>query len=458
MIAPDRPVPRPLRPSSASGPSSQAVMISRGRKLSVFGLFVVFLAMNISKWYIDAGFRISYYIPVMGLWLLLALHSPGLSRWVNRGPITLFITLKLLLVAGLFLHFACVAVMSDLRAPGLYAKGISVELINGGFIVALILFLTRIEFHERQTVLRMYVWAAVVTAGYSLAQAVLAYGFGLDFDAIVATYLPLWDSAPPSMRDDVFGLISRGGRAYFRLTGPTGDPNINGSLLALALPALMYSGISRNKIRVGLAALFVFTIILLTVSNTAIPLAILVLVAFAVYVRRGAGTLPRTVVAMLVVAGVVLVFQQGAVIQEVLRFKLASGGTASSHLEIGREAIRIWLQHPLGIGLNNFSVHSDYLSTHNSYLRILVELGPLALVAMVCWIAYCAFVCFRLKTHLGFSAGCSVIVLALASIGHDIFLRFEFQLPIYLLTTIAVLQKQDLESLRGVRADEQVSI
>ncbi|MEN1924737.1 O-antigen ligase family protein [Luteimonas sp. MJ293] len=105
-------------------------------------------------------------------------------------------------------------------------------------------------------------------------------------------------------------------------------------------------------------------------------------------------------VAMLVVAVIGASLLPDSVIQRIdeTRQISASGavsydGSTESRLEIWRGAFSMLADHPAGVGLGRFREHiGDYtvyagMDTHNGFLRVLAECGPLAL-AMMLWLVW----------------------------------------------------------------------
>lgn len=404
-------------------------------------LVVVFFAANISKWFIDIGFRINYYVPILIIWSAgAALYIFCTKAPVSKGIRTL-ILLKVIYVGCMLITLPMVVASSQPESMAMYLKGTTMAIVNAGFIVVMLLFLSRLDEKRRGTVINAYLWAVVAYLGYNLAQILGAYVYGVDLDILVTRFLPLWGQEVPSLSREAYGL---GGTTFFRFNGLAGDPNVNGVIILMAVPVVLLCGTGKGTLVRWVLTLTCLGVILLTLSNTAFILTLLTLVVLGLRHGRRARKLVLLVLGCAAGFAVYLAARHGEMLDEIVHFRWEGRGTAFSHLEIGDQALALWYQHPLGVGVNNFAVYApDTYSAHNSYLQTLVELGPLGVMLALIWILYCLQACYREKTNLGRAALMSVGILALAAMGHDMLYRFEFQLIVHVLVALALLSRHE---------------
>lgn len=413
------------------------------RLLSVL-LVLVLVTSNVSKWYLDLGPRLSFYVPLLLLFTgLLAIDSLRRPLVVPR-PLRVLAGLKVLLVMAMALTLPIVVLES--RIPlALFSKGLANEFINAMGIIAVMFFAARLDSPARRRMRDWYLVAVGVSAVFTLAEGVAAYGFATDLDKLVTDYVPLWREDAPSIDEDIWGLS---GRRFYRLSGLTGDPNLNAVMFLLAMPILYLRLQERFSLRLVALLLLSLAIIGQTLSNTAISIALLLLTILNFHHLRRAKKAVAVTFLGLVGAAAYMWMYEHAVMQEILRFKLDPSGTTATHIEIALEALNIWRHNPLGVGINGFAVYSWYYSAHNSYLQALVELGPVGLIAMTAGAVYCTRLGLRARNAVGFATVLAGSTLLLSAVGVDVLRRPEFQLVIHMLAAFAVLDARDVARAR----------
>ena len=188
---------------------------------------------------------------------------------------------------------------------------------------------------------------------------------------------------------------------FTRAAGTLGSPNAAGSYLAfLVAPALALTicRLPRRLRWLGGAAFPLGTIaLILTLSRGSFlsaGIALMVLVAIGLHRRWFAAS---TIVAMAAVGTVAAVIFGPTL---VARLFGEDHGAAEARIPLMQIAFRVIGDHPLGVGLNNFtavlpayvgpefSTHFIY-SIHNYYLTIWAEIGPVGLLAFL-WIVFAA--------------------------------------------------------------------
>lgn len=431
------------------------------KKILIYSLFPVFLASNITKWYISVGdIRIYYAHLALLCWFSMAIPCMlRLGFRIPRGIKTLML-LKYIYIAVVLL--AIPSIFSEVGRPEFYTyiKGILVTGFEGLSIILMLVFATQLKTGERNTVVNLYLASITICIGYTFLQALAIYGHGVDLDIVVASHLPFWNGQTPGIAREVFGLASG---TYYRFNGFAGDPNLNGMTFLVATPIVFLRAVEKRSLLLGALFLVFVGTIVLTVSNTAILLTLPVLLLLSLKYWQRSRWVVITMGCVFAALGIIFTVRYGADFKETLqwKFKLAEGGTASSHLDIGREALSIWFHHPLGIGINSYPRYSSSYSAHDSYLQTLVELGPLGLAACIGWVLYCLVKCSQARENIGFVTALSVGALALGAVGHDLLNRFEFQLAINLLVAFVILNHQDRirrNAVSPMYADEPVGL
>jgi O-antigen ligase len=203
-----------------------------------------------------------------------------------------------------------------------------------------------------------------------------------------------------------------------RASGPIADANDYGFLMAAALPLVAYLFIEdRGRRRLwGVCVPVVLAALLATLSRGVI-VSISVLIIWAVLTRRiTVGGLLASAAVLVTVAGIA-VFAFAPLIDERLEQKgqIASDNIAS-RAALWESAIAMSEDRPLtGVGPGRFGAETvDYLRdnpvvlenpvTHNTYLEILAESGPLALGAFIAFLIG-TWVSLRRGERAGVAAG-----------------------------------------------------
>ena len=419
------------------------------KKLLILGLFPVFLLSLVSKWYIYLGFRIPYYLPVTAFWSLLALPIFCGRRMLIPAGLKLLIFAKFTYLAAIAISFLSLVDVSKSVAQLQFAKGFVMALIDTFLITSILLFLTKLNWLERIKILRLYVLAVTCLMAFMVTEALGIYIFRFDINERISELVPFWSGSVVSMEQDVFSIEALG--VLYRLTGFTGDPNNAGVILAVVLPLIFYCHTLRPRVSNTLFVLSVLFLIISTVSNTAIAVAGLFLLVQGTNNWKRRKLLVSGIAVALVLGVLFAVKMKSEALDELVSFKWgAEDGTASTHLTIAKDALEVWRQHPMGLGFNNFAVCSEDVSTHNSYVQAMVELGVIGIIATMFWIGTSLWLSHRSASAIGTVAVWTLVSLGIAANGHDLLYRFEFQLLANVLVAIAVMDRwQESTTLRA---------
>ncbi|MDO8836192.1 MAG: O-antigen ligase family protein [Vicinamibacterales bacterium] len=410
----------------------------RFRPVLMWLFFGVLVTANVSKWFLDLGMRVPFHLPLLAILTLLVAMQVGLRRWSFPKPLFMLAVIKCAPVVAIVMTIPVMMVerQSDLW---MFTKGLIHECIGTAGIIAILVFVASMDADERKRAVTLYLAAIALCSTFTVAEAIGAYGLGIDLDRIVTAFVPLWSGDPPSIDEDTWGF---GGRMFYRFSGLTADPNLNAITFLLAIP-ILYAQEHRRwaVLRAGLAAVW-FLIIFSSVSTTAVPLALVMVLALsAQHIRRSKRLVAVTVVSLFAVIAYFWNLESEA-ITHIIGIKLDPSGSLSSHLTIAGNSLALWLQHPMGVGPNNFAVYSSDFSTHNSYLGVLVETGPLGVVAIVAPFVYGLIICRRARTKLASAVALSLAALALSGMGHDVARRFEFQLVLFFLLAVVSMDSR----------------
>jgi hypothetical protein len=417
-------------------------------RVLTIGLLVVLFAANVSKWQMQVGVGVSYYYAPLLLWCLgmvLFLGRRGM-RVPREIKVLAGLKVSLLLAIALSAPWALSDPNPELTAA--FARGLAVTFVNVVGIVMVLVFAGAAGQRQRDKLLDGYLGVVAFCGAYTLSQGIAAYGFGVDLDETVSGWLPLIAADAASVGEDSWSEL---GTVFYRLTGLAGDPNLNATVFLIALPVAFYR-LREQRLLSGLVVLLGVAIIAQSLSLTVVPVAIMVLMAlyFRFGLRHPLSVLPL-VIGMAGAAWLAWVYvaEPFAIMG---RGRLQPGGSGSAHLRIMREAMRIWMDHPMGLGLNGFPLYSEQYSTHNSYLQKLVDLGVPGVLAALSVVLYSLRVALKRWRGFGFVAATSVVGLASVGVGHDVLNRFELEAVTLMLVALTITD--DREHLETAVASE----
>jgi putative inorganic carbon (hco3(-)) transporter len=184
-------------------------------------------------------------------------------------------------------------------------------------------------------------------------------------------------------------------------SGPIGDPNDFAMFLSGAIPLAIFFALSAKQRRgLWVAAVVVLIAADLATLSRGSLVGLGAVLLWAIISRRISlpGVLGGAVVVATVLAFAFLLFQP--LIQERLVQKsVAANQNVASREVFWQAAWHMALDHPIvGVGPNRFGVESEHYvrndpivlhdpAVHNSYLEILAEIGPFALVLFWCLMA-----------------------------------------------------------------------
>lgn len=194
-----------------------------------------------------------------------------------------------------------------------------------------------------------------------------------------------------------WGLVGFLAGANERASGPIVDPNDFGYLMAATLPLILYFATEKRPTRwlYALGLLVVMGAIFATLSRSVL-VGVVVALSWALFSRRiSVGGVVATTLAATTVLGIGLLAWSPLIGERVQQKSNVAGDNVASRAALWKGAIEMSMDHPLvGVGPGRFGQESvTYVRdnpeifrdpvTHNTYLEILAESGPLALAAFL---------------------------------------------------------------------------
>ena len=399
---------------------------------------IVLILANLSKWYLRFGIRVEYHYFPYVLWLLLL---PLFYRW-RSGPRSREVRWLTALQAALFgaISLSLLGALSNGQpaAPEQFLKGyLSAAHTVLGVIVGMAV-VAQLDGAERRRLLDLYLLGVGLMVCYSAVQIIANVLVGLDIDLEIGKRLPQGARLVASILDDRIGVP--GGGAAIRLTGFTSEPNLHGVIMAASLPVIWLR--ARERSIWLMAPLLVGVVLSLagTVSLTAFSVGLPVFVLLGLF---GLGRTRTRVLALLSVLGLAAIstsiwLKYGAEIMFLYKVKTAATGTTQAHAGFAARSLEVWLQHPMGVGLNGLPLFfPNRAASHNSYIQVLAELGPLGLLVLASIVLSWIWIGLRARNPVGTALLVSASVVGFAALGHDLAVRFEFQLLLGMLAAMA---------------------
>jgi O-antigen ligase len=370
--------------------------IHASKYLLILAIFILLVSFGVlaakGLWVILVGFNVGLGIfflvvflpqgPQLGLCLVVAsllLDSKGIPGPITVSPSNIFLLLTLISIGlrflrhknkdigmaragwlGVVLGFGLLvgAFLSLTRAeyPAFALRG-SVTVVGDILIFTLALALTRTR-ADIATLVRIYLWSAVVCALFGIAQILLYMFMGITIGRV----------------DNLVGesllLVPRVSSTWI-------DPNIYGLFLFPAIP--MVWGVLKNRWLQASALAILVIGVLLSYSRTTWISTFITICLFLTLVflfRNGQADWKFFRKRLVVVVLVAFVFI-AIVIKVGIISKLVSMNPDSltSRLSMSRVGLGYFFESPLiGMGPLNF-LQVSHVFTHNSYLSVLIEYG-----------------------------------------------------------------------------------
>jgi len=184
-----------------------------------------------------------------------------------------------------------------------------------------------------------------------------------------------------------------------RLHGSTsmyGHPNSFSGFAVGCLPytAFLLLCVKSNLLRIALVVLFIFALLIVVNTGSRTGYVAVVIGAAYFFMKLKAGKFKIILLALLTVSLTINLVpeQYKERFASIFTGKEKEGASGETRLEIITDAIAIYKQYPLGIGLQAFpKVRDDMFgrsqNTHNLYLEVLTNIGPIGLIVFFIFVA-----------------------------------------------------------------------
>jgi O-antigen ligase len=245
--------------------------------------------------------------------------------------------------------------------------------------------------------LRVLFKTGVLASLFALAQFLVQFVVELEaffkfWSQNVTPYF-LGTSVAETVAENPSWFVNIGGDTTLRAIGSFPDPHMFSFFLGMSLPlgALYWDDEStkRQKFLVGVGILIITIGLLLSFSRGGY-LGIIAAVFFGlIWIAKKKGEKTKKIILGSVLVVFLLVFLIGPIRARFLSTFNLQGGSVRGRIEIWREALAVFSQHPfLGVGLGNYAYQIDPAASyrfpiyaHNTYLDIAAETGIVGLLS-----------------------------------------------------------------------------
>lgn len=360
--------------------------------LTVFFVYAIIFTFDIS------GIRISFYQIFQLIFIALSLlaflknNKQIVSDNVAHKEYLLIFLICIFLIkvtSGFFTIFYSLGFQSFSQ----YFKSIIVESVDLLFYYFFInrIFLSNIQFKNK--LLFTLSFSIILGSSYQIIQSIIYYFYQINISDFIQDLPFMFKS---STMDYAFGPL-------LRIGGFMGGPNIHATVICSFLPFLLYTDIFKYR-KYFVAILFLS--LLLTLSRTGF-------VGFTLIIILGILNKKFSIRYILysIFFGFLLIYflyYNYNDIFDILVSRFSIKGAISSRYETFLNSFSLFIQHPSGIGINNFS--EMYLfkygiegyNPHNDWLTILVELGLLGFSAYIAYFFYILSIAKKYSNQLSF--------------------------------------------------------
>jgi hypothetical protein len=407
----------------------------------LFFLLVLIIFTAAIKWYIPLEIRFNYYEVAM-------ITFVALYQGYGRATHPLSARLK---VYNHFLIGWCVlsavSIIGVLVYPHgemgilFFLKGLLQLIVTTAFFCVLVKYLNNTTSEENFRLLKFSAIAVLLSSIYGISQLVLIIYFNFDIDEYVTSNVFQMISKEVTVERYAFGKA-------FRINGFTGDPSQQGVYVLMGLPLMCYYAFHDMKYQYIFWSLIALLSLIFTMSGSSGVGLVIAMLFFVLTNIRKLGSKFFSGLAILAISAVILYVNLE---EEILMFtsvKFSSEGTMSDHLKLAFNVIEIFLDHPLGLGYNNFSIvyeflyHEKNFNTHNSWLTYLAEVGLFGLAYQIAFSLYIVITCFRIKEPLVTAFLVSYVGVCVAAIGYEVKNQFYFNLFTTLFFAILVIEAE----------------
>lgn len=395
--------------------------------------FVFFILLFCSKWFINVGVRIGYFIPVYYAIAVLLILTPRFFKWQANAYIIKAWAIKMAFLVPVILSI--IPMLLNNIAGELYYKGIFFYCVLYLPLVLVLVYINNLSAEQGRVYLKLFFRAIVFILAFSFAEQILQYAIGFDLSGYISTIIPAGEGEISSIDDDKFGIT---GILFYRSSALSGDPSQAGLtfLFGYILADKQSEALGlKHKTRWKL----VFFLGILITYSASIILTYVIYLLYKFFKDLSIKKIAITAVVILVIAFLAITYiQEGTVLYAILEYRFNPAGTASGHASLNKQVLDMSFSSPFGIGFNLLSIYApEIYSAHNSLLQVLVETGVLGVLFVLAWVAYVYFIA-RYKRSFLSETFCIVLLLSLiSSMSHDIFSKFDVQFFLFFLLALS---------------------
>jgi O-Antigen ligase len=398
---------------------------------------MIALTCAMSDWQLVIPPRLAIYDVLSILFIVVWLLFYSTKKVLLNKDIKLFMSLE-------WAYFA-IMVMSGINIVLIYNsqesfvqfyKGISSNGMYVAFASCFCMFMHELEPRERNQILAFFIAGVIFSSLYGILGSILYKSYNLRIETfwnyVSYNVGPRYDE---SLDWQVMG-IRRG----------FGFPGINAAATynMTAIPLLLLYALYRGRLKDYLYCSICFVGLLVTLSRTGFITFIVSLIALFVLTFK---EMKSAVFKLLIFASpfIAMGYIWWEYVTEIMRHRAIALDARSAVWESG---LALFFDNPfLGLGVNNYSVVRETLASqyfheanlHNSWLTILVELGP---VGLICYVVFVAFIVWKATIRpsiLSKGFVCAIVGLSVGAISNQLFDSFYFQFFITLVFSMVAL-------------------
>lgn len=397
-------------------------------------LATVFFVYSIIFTFDISGFRISFYQIFQLIFISISLlaflnnNKQIVSDNVAHKEYLLIFLICIYFIkvtSGFFTMFYTLGFQSF----GQYFKSIIVESVDLLFYYFFInrIFISKIQFKNK--LLLTFSLSIILGSIYQIIQSITYYFYQINISDFIQDLPFMYKS---SSLEYAFGPI-------LRIGGFMGGPNIHATVICSLLPLLLYTDIFKYK---KYFFAIIFLSLLLTLSRTGF-------VAFASIIILGIFnkkfSISSIIYSFLFCSFFIyFLYYSYSDIFDVLISRFSLEGAINSRYEPFLNSFSLFIQHPTGIGINNFSemflfkYGLENFNPHNDWLTILVELGLFGFATYLAYFFYILFISKKYSNQLSFPLIVLVLSQCLAGFTNQTIVLIQSNLIIILIFTLLI--------------------
>ena len=426
------------------------------RNLQKLLLLFIALICATSYWVYDVGFKVFAWDIAIVLFCIISIVKICVgfkSAIFDQRQIAFILALSFVFIVKVVSILGISVIGYTPAALDQYFKHIVVDLVYLVFFIFMIQFLGETSKKNRELVINIFMFGAVLSAIYGLVHIYFITAHRINID------MYLWANLTSYYGDDSAQTLSYEMAGFFRGKGFSGV-NASAAYYVTALPLLLVQlgssqGPARLKVSIYLILLIAGELIIL--SRMGIASAILSVFILCVLLKK-----IKFLIYLFSACGLmILAFFSSRSNDLIAAIDNSRLNLGSDRFELFRGALQVISDYPIfGVGFNNYSQYSaqgnnDLLhdeNLHNSWLTILFETGILGLISYVFLFLYVLVIAYRSSSKYSAPFVAAMLALLGSAFFNELFNLFFFQFFMVMLFSIIVLDDIDTRSeFKGVR-------